>query len=108
MSEEKEIQHIEQWSYSKLNSFPLNDKESGCKYGWHRTYRLKQRGIGNCFAEYGLIYHTIMKELLDGEIFSFDEFKQKDVRETQALTRSASVYFDPKMQLPPPVLIKVK
>ncbi|MCE5178003.1 MAG: Ig-like domain-containing protein [Porphyromonadaceae bacterium] len=53
-----------------------------------------------------LIVRRIKK--LAGEIFSFDEFKQKDVRETQVLTRSTSVYFDPKMQLPPPVLIKVK
>jgi uncharacterized protein YjdB len=44
---------------------------------------------------------------LAGETFSFEEFKAKDIRETQALTRSASVYFDSKMALPPPVLIKV-
>lgn len=45
---------------------------------------------------------------LAGEVFSFNEFKQKDVRETHALTRSASVSFDPKMLLPPPILIEVK
>lgn len=53
-----------------------------------------------------LIVKRIKK--LAGETFSFDEFKEKDVRETHALTRSASVAFDPKMLLPPPILIKVK
>lgn len=52
-----------------------------------------------------LIVRRIKK--LAGETYSFDEFKQKDVRETHALTRSASVSFDPKMFLPPPILIKV-
>ncbi|MCE5204480.1 MAG: Ig-like domain-containing protein [Porphyromonadaceae bacterium] len=52
-----------------------------------------------------LIVRRIKK--LAGETFSFDEFKQKDVRETHALTRSTSVSFDPKMFLPPPILIKV-
>jgi uncharacterized protein YjdB len=52
-----------------------------------------------------LIVRRIKK--LAGETFSFNEFKQKDVRETHALTRSASVSFDPKMFLPPPILIKV-
>ena len=53
-----------------------------------------------------LIVRRIKK--LAGEVFSFNEFKQKDVRETHSLTRSASVFFNPKMVLPPPVLIKVK
>lgn len=52
-----------------------------------------------------LIVRRIKK--LAGETFSFDEFKQKDVRETHVLTRSASVPYDPKMLLPPPILIKV-
>lgn len=45
---------------------------------------------------------------LAGETFSFSEFKQKDIKETHALTRSASVIVDTKMLLPPPILIKVK
>jgi uncharacterized protein YjdB len=45
---------------------------------------------------------------LAGEAFSFNEFKQKDIRETHALTRSASVPFNPEMLLPPPILIRVK
>ena len=53
-----------------------------------------------------LIVRRIKK--LGGETFSFNEFKQKDVRETHALTRSASVTLDTKMLLPPPILIKVK
>lgn len=47
-------------------------------------------------------------KMLAGEQFSFSEFKQKDIKETYALTRSASVTFDAKMALPPPILIKVK
>lgn len=53
-----------------------------------------------------LIVRRIKK--LGGETFSFNEFKQKDIRETHALTRSASVTLDTKMLLPPPILIKVK
>lgn len=45
---------------------------------------------------------------LAGETFSFSEFKQKDVRETHSLTRSASITVDSEMMLPPPILIKVK
>lgn len=53
-----------------------------------------------------LIVRRIKK--LAGETFSFNEFKQKDIRETHALTRSASIPLDPKMLLPPPILIEVK
>ena len=51
-----------------------------------------------------LIVRRIKK--LAGETFTFEEFKEKDVKETQAF-RSA-VTFDKSMVLPPPVLIKVK
>ncbi len=51
-----------------------------------------------------LIVRRIKK--LAGETFTFEEFKEKDVKETQAF-RSA-VTFDRSMVLPPPVLIKVK
>ncbi len=44
---------------------------------------------------------------LAGEAFSFEEFKLKDVRETNALTRSANIIIDKKMLLPPPILIRV-
>ena len=44
---------------------------------------------------------------LAGETFSFEEFKLKDVRETNALTRSANIIIDKKMLLPPPILIRV-
>ncbi len=53
-----------------------------------------------------LIVRRIKK--LAGETFSFSEFKQKDVRETHSLTRSASIAVDTEMLLPPPILIKVK
>ena len=51
-----------------------------------------------------LIVRRIKK--LAGETFTFEEFKEKDVKETQAF-RSA-VTSDKSMVLPPPVLIKVK
>lgn len=47
-----------------------------------------------------------IKELA-GETYSFEEFKQKDVRETQSLTRSAVIYDNEEFRLPPPILIEV-
>ena len=51
----------------------------------------------------------IVKQIknLSGETFTFNEFKQRDVRDAQALTRSASVAADKVLRLPPPILIKV-
>lgn len=51
----------------------------------------------------------IVKQIknLAGETFSFNEFKQKDVRETQQLTRSSTVTTDETLRQPPPVLIRV-
>lgn len=45
---------------------------------------------------------------LASETFSFAEFKQRDVRETQALTRSAGLTINENLQLPPPRLVEVK
>lgn len=51
----------------------------------------------------------IVKQIknLAGETFSYEEFKRKDVRETQAIFRSATVPEDTELRLPPPILIKV-
>ena len=52
----------------------------------------------------------IVKQIknLSGETFTFNEFKQRDVIDAQALTRSASVAADEALRLPPPILIRVE
>ncbi len=52
----------------------------------------------------------IVKQIkrLAGETFSYEEFKSKDVRETQALTRSAAESTEEELRLPPPILIRVE
>ena len=45
---------------------------------------------------------------LAGETYSYEEFKRKDVRETQALTRSVTITTDESLKLPSPILIEVK
>lgn len=50
----------------------------------------------------------IVKQIMNlaGEPFSFEEFKSKDIRETQALTRSATIETEGVLRLPPPKLIR--
>ena len=51
----------------------------------------------------------IVKQIknLAGETFTFNEFKLRDVRETQALTRYTTATSNETLKLPPPVLIRV-
>ena len=51
----------------------------------------------------------IVKQIMNlaGENFSYQEFKLKDVRETQALSRSATSDTGEALRLPPPILIRV-
>jgi hypothetical protein len=51
----------------------------------------------------------IVKQIMNlaGENFSFQEFKLKDVRETQALSLGVKPDIDEALRLPPPVLIRV-
>lgn len=46
-------------------------------------------------------------KLLAGETYSFEEFKRNDIREAQALTRSAQTTLDRSLRLLPPILIEV-
>lgn len=50
------------FSYSRLNSF------NNCKYGWHKTYIEKERGVSNFFSESGLLYHSIMEDYCEGKL----------------------------------------
>lgn len=52
----------------------------------------------------------IVKQIkrLAGEQYSFEEFKGKDVRETEQLIRPDSTKYDAALKLPPPILIEVE
>lgn len=50
------------WSFSRLNSF------HGCKYAWHRSYILKERGESNSFAIYGTLVHQIFQDYTEGKL----------------------------------------
>lgn len=77
ITEEKEIQYIERYSFSKLNSF---DPEEGCLHSWKCTYKDSNRGIGNAWSSWGLAYHDLIKEYFNNDIFLF-EFKDKYLQE---------------------------
>lgn len=61
------------WSYSKVNSFPENDKD-GCALGWKYTYidGLRDKSEGNAFSEWGKAYHKTMEKFLKDEIFEYE------------------------------------
>lgn len=59
----------EVFSYSRLNSF---DEDNGCMYAWFITYRMKNRGLGNGFSDWGTAYHELFKDFLDGKVFQFE------------------------------------
>ena len=48
-----DMQGIDKYSFSKLNSF------HGCKYGYKLTYIDKIRGSGNGFSNLGSYVHSI-------------------------------------------------
>ena len=62
----KDMQGIDKYSFSKLNSF------HGCKYGYKLTYIDKIRGSGNGFSDLGSYVHSILEDYLNGEIEQFE------------------------------------
>ena len=62
------------WSFSRLNSF------YSCKHAWFRSYILKERGLGNSFANYGTMVHEIFEKYAKGQLEIFelsDEFEKQ-------------------------------
>ena len=59
-------QEKEQYSFSKLNSWWT------CPYGYKLRYIDHQSGIGNAFASFGTLIHSIMERYCKGEIMLQD------------------------------------
>lgn len=80
ISEEKEVD-IKRYSFSRLNSF---DEKEQCLYSWKVTYKDGNRGIGNAWSDYGLVYHDLISKLFNEDIFLF-EFKDLFLQEIKKI-----------------------
>jgi hypothetical protein len=60
------------YSWSRINSFALAEKEEGCFWNYYVQYIEGDRGIGNYFSDYGTLLHETIEKIHNNELFEWD------------------------------------